>query len=183
MNRSKKIRLVGLIAMMITFMIPSIASAQSKKEKDELKKEIYLQKEEIKKQVEEARRMAEEELKRLPKVYHFDSFWDDKSSTLRLSKHFDGETIKSSRTFQVDDSIKKIKIELAGECEDGDIKVVILLPNGEILKEVLIDPSADLQWSHILILKEEKSKYVGSWKLKIESDDAEGKYSLVISTY
>ena len=59
----------------------------------------------------------------------------------------------------------------------------LLLPGGEMYKDLTMDDSADLEWSTSFSIEEGVKKYHGSWTYKIKATNAEGVYNLSITTY
>jgi hypothetical protein len=132
------------------------------------------------KEKEEAKKQKEGETESNYGLWHY-SMFNPRSSqrvSLNLSKHFMGETISSEVDFEVAEDQSDISISLTGSCKNGEITVTIKLPNGDILKSQKITNAADIGWSAVIPIKEEERKYVGTWKLEIKAERAEGHYNL-----
>lgn len=146
----------------------------------------FAQKEEIKEIVEKAHRSATKVFNEAKKTYSTHSFFDERTSSLTLSKSFNGETKTSSTTFSVEKDIRKIKFSLTGNCSEGEIIIAIFRPNGKIFKKVVINESADVSWSQNIIMKNKEEKpvaYHGEWTLRLTTSTAIGKYLLGVATY
>lgn len=104
------------------------------------------------------------------------------SSQLSLSKSFDGQSSDNKGTFDVDKSVRYITFSLSGSVESGAIEIIITLPNGDEMKDLTIDTSADIQYSQNIKISEEEEKYYGQWEYSVESDKAVGHYRLSIQT-
>jgi len=76
-----------------------------------------------------------------------------------------------------------MKINIEGHVQSGTIKVTLVLPGGEVYKDLTMDDSADLSWSTSFTIDEGVKKYHGSWTYKIKASSAEGMYNLSITTY
>ena len=112
------------------------------------------------------------------------SFGDQNTSQLMLSKSYDGtKKSENSGVFNVDESVKNIKYAIDGSVRSGSIKIQLILPDGDIYKELNIDESADIRYSQTLNISEETKKYMGNWKYKIKVVDADGSYRLSINTH
>ncbi len=79
----------------------------------------------------------------------------------------------------VDEDLFKIEI---APSEEGEIVIIITLPDGDELKEMTIDTSADIQFTQSIKISEEEDKYYGQWEYSVESDEAVGHYRLSIRT-
>lgn len=104
------------------------------------------------------------------------------SSQLSLSKSFEGESTNNSGSFEVDKDVNFISLNLNGSVKTGKINITVLLPGGEVLKEVTIDESADIQYNQSIRISEEEKKYYGSWTYIIESEKATGRYRFMIQS-
>jgi hypothetical protein len=69
------------------------------------------------------------------------------SSQLTLHKSFESETASKKTSFLVDEASNYVSFSVEGECEQGEIRILIKKPTGEALQEVVIDPSAGVEWS------------------------------------
>ncbi|MBN1821147.1 MAG: hypothetical protein JXR31_00260 [Prolixibacteraceae bacterium] len=108
---------------------------------------------------------------------------EEQRVSLNLSKHFDGESISSEADFEVSDEHSSISLNLSGSCDNGDITITIIQPNGEVMKKQKITNAADISWSIRFTIKEgEEKKYIGKWQLKVEANKAEGHYNLNINS-
>jgi len=105
------------------------------------------------------------------------------NSRLTLSKNYNGQSIDKQGTFEVEDKITKLKLSIEGHVNSGSITVSLMLPDGKIYKSLTMDDSADIQWSESLNIKEDVTKYFGTWKYRITTKVADGSYLLSINTY
>lgn len=117
------------------------------------------------------------------RVYGLDDFATMNRSSLNLSKRFQGETISSDAEFEVSKDAKGINLNLSGSCRKGEIEITISLPGGDTYKNQKITSAADVRWSAMIPFKEDDGKkYVGTWKLKVKTNNTEGEYNLNISS-
>ena len=100
------------------------------------------------------------------------------SSQLSLSKSFDGESTKNEGTFEVDEKVAYINFSINGSVREGRIRISITLPNGEKMKEMTIDNTADIQFNQMIRPRLEENKYSGKWTYEIEAVKAVGNYRL-----
>lgn len=99
------------------------------------------------------------------------------SSELSLSKHFNGESAESEKTFEVQADNKRVSVSISGEVKSGEIEIKIVKPNGKSFNAVKIDNSSDVRWRQSLSVGEENKDFVGTWKIIIKATKAEGIYS------
>jgi len=104
------------------------------------------------------------------------------SSQLSLSKSFDGESTKNEGTFEVDKKVAYINFSINGSVKEGRIRINIVLPTGEKLKEMTIDNTADIQFNQMIRPRSEENKYSGKWTYEIEAIKAVGNYRLSLQT-
>jgi len=108
---------------------------------------------------------------------------------LTLQKMFRNESLVKEVTFDVNNDFSEYRdtnpndrfiLNLKGSCSSGAIKITIYGPSGKVFKELTIDPSANVSWSQYVMFTVEK-KYQGTWKTKIEAENARGFYDLSFS--
>ena len=115
--------------------------------------------------------------------YVYVSSQGEHNSRLMLSKRYNGQSIDKQGTFEIDDEIKKLKLSIDGEVNSGSITVSLILPDGKPYKSLTMDDTADIHWSESLTIKEDETKYYGTWKYRIITKVADGSYHLSINTY
>ncbi len=106
---------------------------------------------------------------------------EDRSSLI-LSKSYDGETVSKSGKFNVERGTEEISLSIDGKVRSGMIVLTIKTPSGEVIKELIIDDTADIMWSQTINNKLRNEKYFGEWSYKITTDKAKGGYRLSIRT-
>ncbi len=104
------------------------------------------------------------------------------SSQLSLAKTFTGETKKNEGSFTVDESIRQINFMIQGKVRTGSITIKLMLPKGDVIKDITIDESADITFSQNIRISEDENKYTGKWSYTIEAVKAEGNYRMSINT-
>ena len=111
------------------------------------------------------------------------SFDQGSRSQLTLRKNFDGTTDTSKGEFDVDEGIRNFRCMINGSVHSGEIHILLEYPDGKVFKELTINPSADINFSQSVSVKEgEESRYTGSWTYVIKANKAEGSYMLQIAT-
>lgn len=107
----------------------------------------------------------------------------DKSSRLTLSKRYSGHSANKTGEFQIEEGVRKVRLDVEGRVSVGKITITLTLPGGKELTKLTIDDSADVAWSKSITIKEEEEKYYGDWTYNIKAESVEGHYQLEISSY
>ena len=186
-----------IAAMVVTgFLLQAgQAKAQSSDEKiqQQVEKALQAQEEEISKQ-EALVRAYERDIDMrwaMPEIsYDFPTpppppfvYGSEKSFKLSLRKKFDGESITKKTNFMIDKDQKRLKLNAHGSFKEGLLSVKFSLPSGKVFKEIIFDPSADVDWAQSIIIEEDSSIYKGQWNVEIKAVKAKGTYVVDISGY
>lgn len=201
-----------ILLFMAALCIPLLVSAQGEKSEEEIRKELQEQELQNRKRMleeqqeqmrefqeqfadqqkdlEERAREAARLRERAPSAwvlpdgqFYFSTGNRGSQSQLTLKKNFDGTTNTSKGNFEVDENIRQLRCMINGSVDSGEIAIAIEYPDGKLFKELVINSSADINYSQSVAIKEgEEKKYVGSWSYTIKADKAEGHYMLQIST-
>jgi putative methionine-R-sulfoxide reductase with GAF domain len=107
----------------------------------------------------------------------------EEMSELVLSKNFTGESLETSKIFNVEANASFMEIILSGSTKSGRIFIKLIKPDGKDLKIIDIDSASDVRWSKSFNLKDEPGSYSGEWKLIINTEKADGSYRLHVSTW
>ena len=108
--------------------------------------------------------------------YLLGTFGQESQSQLTLRKSFRGTTNTSKGEFEVEPGIRHFR--------SGEILIGVEYPDGKTFKELVINSSADINFSQSISIKEgEEKKYTGSWSYVVKADKAEGNYMLQIMTH
>lgn len=115
--------------------------------------------------------------------YFIGTYGQGSQSQLILRKNFRGTSDTSKGEFEVERDIRHFRCQISGSVKSGEIFIGIEYPNGNTFKELVINPSADINFSQSISIKEgDEKKYSGSWSYVIKTDEAEGSYMLQIIT-
>ena len=115
--------------------------------------------------------------------YFIGSHDQETQSQLTLRKSFRETTSTSKGEFDVEPGIRNFRCMISGSVRSGEIVIGIKYPNGKTFKELTINPSADINFSQSISIKEgQDKKYVGSWNYVIKAAKAQGDYMVQIMT-
>jgi hypothetical protein len=115
--------------------------------------------------------------------YFFASGDQENQSQITLRNTFKGGTDHSSGAFEVDETTRQFRCMIRGKVSSGEIRIKLLYPDGKVFKEQTINPSAEVTFTQSVIIKDASSmKYFGSWTYEIKANQAQGDYTLQIST-
>lgn len=194
----KKLCYRSTLVLMLFVLFSTASFAQSKssageRERERSREEYVIQKK--MEQMEKLRAQDEENIERFKadkfgnyvvaspeSGIYFMGSGAGQSSQLSLSKSFNGESTKNEGTFEVDDKVSYINFTISGSVKEGRIKINITLPDGEKLKEMTIDNTADIQFNQMIRPRAEEKKYSGKWTYEIEAVKAVGNYRLSLQT-
>jgi hypothetical protein len=109
---------------------------------------------------------------------------DSERTTWDYSKQVKESTYAKDLSFDVEKTAKSVSMSLMGDCKSGQIRVKILMPNGKIYSDIVIDESGNLNWRKSFTITEEQNKdKTGEWKFKIEAEKATGYFKISLQTY
>lgn len=201
-----------ILTIMVFITTPLLVSAQNEKSEEEIRKEMVEQEMQEKKkmleeqqeqmrqwevQFREQQKDLEERARDAARVrarssapyvlpdgeFYFAAPNRGSQSQLTLRKNFEGTTNVSKGNFEVDENIRQLRCMINGSVDVGEIAIAIEYPDGKLFKELVINSSADINYSQSISIKEDEAKkYVGSWSYTIKANKAEGHYMLQIST-
>lgn len=85
--------------------------------------------------------------------------------------------------FDVDLS-STVVMSVNGECKEGEIRIKIVMPNGKVYSDIIIDEFGNLNWRKSFPVTEEENKdKAGGWKFQINASKATGFFKISLQTY
>ncbi len=106
---------------------------------------------------------------------------EGKSTRLILKKYFETESISKESEFEFEADQRRFKVSISGWCKSGEIHVTILRPSEKVYKTIIIDSSAEVEWSQSVRFTDEDKDYIGKWIVQIVAKDADGSYNVILS--
>jgi hypothetical protein len=106
---------------------------------------------------------------------------EGKSTRLILKKLFKVESVSKESEFEMEKDQRRFKVAISGWCRSGEIHVIIIRPSGEEYKTLVIDSSAEVEWSQSVRFADEDKDYTGKWIVQIVAKEADGLYNVMLS--
>ena len=100
-----------------------------------------------------------------------------------FSKSIKESSFSRDYLFDVDLS-SNVVMSVNGECKVGEIRIKIVMPNGRVYSDIMIDESGNLNWRKSFSVTEEENKEkAGAWKFQIDASKATGFFKISLQTY
>jgi hypothetical protein len=108
---------------------------------------------------------------------------DNQRSTLDFSKSVKESSFSRDYVFDVDLS-STVVMSVNGECNAGEIRIKIVMPNGKVYSDIMIDEFGNLNWRKSFPVTEEENKdKAGAWKFQINASKATGFFRISLQTF
>lgn len=108
---------------------------------------------------------------------------DKERSTLDFSKSVKESSFSRDYVFDVDLS-STVVMSVNGECKAGKIRIKIVMPNGKVYSDIMIDEFGNLNWRKSFPVTEEENKdKAGAWKFQINASKATGFFKISLQSY
>jgi hypothetical protein len=109
---------------------------------------------------------------------------DQERTTWDFSKQVKETTFSRDYSFDVEASSNTVVMTVMGDCKAGSIRVKILMPNGKVYSDIVIDEFGNLNWRKSFTISEDENKdKAGEWKFKIDAEKATGFFKISLQTY
>jgi hypothetical protein len=109
---------------------------------------------------------------------------DAERTTWEFSRSVKENTFSRDYTFDVEKTAKKVVMSVMGDCKAGEIRIRIVMPNGNNYSDIVIDESGNLNWRKSFAISDtENQDKEGSWKFQIDSSKATGFFKISLQTY
>jgi hypothetical protein len=108
---------------------------------------------------------------------------DNQRSTLDFSKSVKESSFSRDYVFDVDLS-STVVMSVNGECKTGEIRIKIVMPNGKVYSDIMIDEFGNLNWRKSFpVSPEENEDKAGAWKFQINASKATGFFKISLQTF
>lgn len=108
---------------------------------------------------------------------------DNERTSWDFSKSVKESSFSRDYVFDVDLS-STVVMSVNGECKTGEIRIKIVMPNGKVYSDIMIDEFGNLNWRKSFPVTEEENKdKAGEWKFQIDASKATGFFKISLQTY
>lgn len=108
---------------------------------------------------------------------------DNERTTWDFSKSIKESSFSRDYTFDVD-KLRTVVMAVNGECRDGEISIKIIMPNGKVYSDIVIDEFGNLNWrKSFRVSDEENADKAGAWIFRIDASKATGFFKISLQTY
>jgi ATPase subunit of ABC transporter with duplicated ATPase domains len=109
---------------------------------------------------------------------------DAERTSWDFSKSVKETTFSRDYTFDVEPTVSTVVMSVNGDCKAGDIRIKIVMPNGKIYSDIVIDEFGNLNWRKSFTISETENKdKAGAWKFEVSSNKATGFFRISLQTY
>jgi hypothetical protein len=109
---------------------------------------------------------------------------DSESTSWDFSKSVKESSFSRDYTFDVDPTANTVVMSVNGDCKSGEIHIKIIMPNGKVYSDIVIDESGNLNWRKSFVISETENKdKAGAWTFGINSAKATGYFKISLQTY
>jgi hypothetical protein len=109
---------------------------------------------------------------------------DSESTSWDFSKSVKESSFSRDYTFDVDATANTVVMSVNGDCKSGEIHIKIIMPNGKVYADVMIDESGNLDWRKSFVISDTQNKdKAGAWKFEINSSKATGYFKISLQAY
>lgn len=105
------------------------------------------------------------------------------SSSLQYSKNVREATFSEDLEFEIEEDAKRASIQVSGMCREGEIRIIISVPSGEVYTEVLIDEYGSINWSKSFNIEDDNGSKTGDWLFQVNAKNATGNFRLSLKSY
>ncbi|MCF8223438.1 MAG: hypothetical protein K9J25_09850 [Bacteroidales bacterium] len=105
------------------------------------------------------------------------------SSSLQYSNNVREATFSKDLAFEIEEDAKRASIQVSGMCREGEIRIIIAMPSGEVYTEVLIDEYGSINWSKSFNIEDDNGSKTGVWLFQVNAKDATGNFRLSLKSY
>lgn len=108
---------------------------------------------------------------------------NNERTTWDFSKSIKKSSFSRDYFFDVEPTAKSVVMSVSGDCEEGEIRIRIIMPDGKTFSEIVIDEFGNLNWRKTLTISDtENQDKAGTWKFDIKSSKATGYFKIFFQT-
>jgi len=101
-----------------------------------------------------------------------------------FSKSVKETSFSRDYTFDVEPTVSTVVMSVNGDCKAGEIRIKIVMPNGKVYSDIVLDEFGNLNWRKSFNISDTENKdKAGAWKYEISSSKATGYFKISLQTY
>lgn len=109
---------------------------------------------------------------------------DNESTSWDFSRSVKEKSFSKNYSFDVEPTAKNVVMAVNGDCKAGEIRIKIIMPNGKVYSDIIIDEFGNLNWRKSFTISEEENKdKAGEWKFQINASKATGYFKISLQTF
>lgn len=109
---------------------------------------------------------------------------DNARTSWDFAKSIKENSFSRDYTFDVEQTVNTVVMSVNGDCKAGEIKIKIVMPNGKVYSDILIDEFGNLNWRKSFSISDQENKdKAGAWKFQINASKATGYFKISLQTY
>jgi hypothetical protein len=109
---------------------------------------------------------------------------DTETTTWDFTKSLKESSSSKDYVFDVDPGAHTVVMWINGDCKSGEIHIKIIMPDGKVYSDILIDESGNLNWRKSFVISDTDNKdKTGTWKFEINSSKATGYFKISLQTF
>jgi hypothetical protein len=117
-------------------------------------------------------------------VFGHSSGGDSEKTTWEFSRAIKENTFSRNYSFDVEKTANTVVMSVMGDSKAGEIRIKIVMPNGKIYSDIVIDEFGNLNWRKSFSISEtENQDKSGEWQFQIESKKATGFFKISLQIY
>jgi len=109
---------------------------------------------------------------------------DNERTNWDFSRSVKEKSFSKNYSFDVEPTAKNVVMAVNGDCKVGEIRIKIIMPNGKVYSDIMIDEYGNLNWRKSFSISEEENKdKAGEWKFQINASKATGYFKISLQTF
>ncbi|MBP8959832.1 MAG: hypothetical protein KBG40_05335 [Bacteroidales bacterium] len=109
---------------------------------------------------------------------------DSERTSFEFAKSVKESSFSHQFSFEVEENVKNVVMNISGDCKAGEIKVKIIMPGGKTYSDIVIDELGNLNWRKSFTISDEENKdKIGEWIFKVEAVKATGFFRISLQSY
>ena len=115
-----------------------------------------------------------------PGFDYFNGFnFNAQRTSWEFSKSLNKNSFSRDYVLDVDPTVKNVVMAVFGDCSDGEINIKIVMPDGKVYADIIIDEFGNLNWRKSFNISEtENQDKIGAWRYEIKSTEATGYFRI-----